>query len=223
MSLINDALKRARQAHQENSAPAVRAPDLRPVEPPQQATQARPGLLVPAVLVVVALTGLLLCLILWKKQGPTATAESPGSITAAARTAIEPVKQTAAVAPVDRTGPAAGATAALNVASRLDNPPTSEPSATGPKLGNSAAATTNQAVNIADVPATNHPAAAEAPSVPPLKLQSIVFNPRSPSALINGRVVFVGDRVREFHVAAIRRAEVVLTGVQTNLTLNLDP
>ena len=59
---------------------------------------------------------------------------------------------------------------------------------------------------------------------PPLKLQSIVFNPRSPSALINGRVLFIGDRIRDLRVTAIRRDEVVLTGVgRTNLLLSLEP
>ena len=38
---------------------------------------------------------------------------------------------------------------------------------------------------------------------PPLKLQGIVYDPKRPSAVINGRTVFVGDRIRQLRVVAI--------------------
>ncbi|HTL15982.1 MAG TPA: hypothetical protein VL793_02040 [Patescibacteria group bacterium] len=56
------------------------------------------------------------------------------------------------------------------------------------------------------------------PGQPPVKadfpknarLQGIIFNPKSPSAIINGKTVFVGDRVGHARVASIERASVTL-------------
>ena len=56
-----------------------------------------------------------------------------------------------------------------------------------------------------------------------LKLQGIVFNPRRPSALINGRVMFVGDRVRDLRITAIHPGDVVLTGPGRTNILSLEP
>lgn len=41
------------------------------------------------------------------------------------------------------------------------------------------------------------------PKPAPLKLQGIVYDPKRPSAVINGRTVFVGDRIRQMRVIAI--------------------
>jgi hypothetical protein len=70
---------------------------------------------------------------------------------------------------------------------------------------------------------TNAPSLADTPPKPaPPKLQGIVFNPRRPSALINGKPVFIGDRVGEFHVIAIDQESATLAGAgQTNI-LTLD-
>lgn len=73
--------------------------------------------------------------------------------------------------------------------------------------------------NVSD---TNSAVATE-PAPPPLKLQGIVYNPRRPSALINGRVVFVGDRIRDLKISAIHADNVVLTGVGRTNLLNLEP
>jgi hypothetical protein len=71
---------------------------------------------------------------------------------------------------------------------------------------------------------TNNPGTTERTVAPaPLKLQGIVFNPKRPSALIHGRVLFVGDHIRDLRINAIRPDNVVLTGVGTNLVLSLEP
>src|SRR5262249_59559501 len=72
---------------------------------------------------------------------------------------------------------------------------------------------------------TNHLVTAElsVPAPPPLKLQGITFNPKRPSAMINGRVVFIGDKVRDLHVMTIRRDEVVLAGSGQTNVLSLEP
>jgi cytoskeletal protein RodZ len=56
------------------------------------------------------------------------------------------------------------------------------------------------------------------PSPPELKLQGILFNPKSPSAVVDGRTVYVNDRVSGFRVLAITPTTVTLAdAVQTNV------
>jgi hypothetical protein len=76
---------------------------------------------------------------------------------------------------------------------------------------------------MAEAADTNRPAAVEPPSPPPLKLQSIVYNPRRPSAMINGRILFVGDRVSEYRVVTIHADNVLLAGAGHTNLLSLDP
>jgi hypothetical protein len=66
--------------------------------------------------------------------------------------------------------------------------------------------------------ATNPPA----PLPPALKLQMVLFSPSRPSAMINGKTVFVGDRIADARVVAITQTTVsVLQDGQTNV-LSLD-
>ena len=57
------------------------------------------------------------------------------------------------------------------------------------------------------------PAAAQV-EFPPLTLQGIFYRPKNPSALINGRTLFVGDQIGEVKVIAIepRSVKVELHG-----------
>src|SRR5580765_5542047 len=72
MSLINDALKRAKQAQAQTSPPATAGPPLRPVEqtPP---THKPFGLLLPAVLIAIIGIGLFL---VWDRLHKTQGAEA---------------------------------------------------------------------------------------------------------------------------------------------------
>jgi hypothetical protein len=57
-----------------------------------------------------------------------------------------------------------------------------------------------------------------APKWPPLKLQGIVFSPQRPSVLINGRTLFVGEKLDDLRVVAIDRGSATLVGWgQTNI------
>jgi hypothetical protein len=56
---------------------------------------------------------------------------------------------------------------------------------------------------------------------PPLKLQGIFFNPRSPSAVVNDRTVYVGDRVNGFRVQAITPHSVALSSATATNVLSL--
>ena len=59
------------------------------------------------------------------------------------------------------------------------------------------------------------------PPKPELKLQAILFNPRSPSAVVNGRTVYVGDRVSGARVTAITSKAVTLTSETFTNVLSL--
>lgn len=217
MSLINDALKRAKQAHQESSTPVAPVPQLKPVEPVPHDARRAAGLLLPLALGTIALLGLLLLWVLWKRQGSPQALAGTDSITAAARTpahadtSIEPESQKSPVTP---SSSPAGTTAPAN-------PPTNVPALAaltenGPSNTNASGSSeteTNHAMVLS--PASPRPT--------PLKLQSIVFNPKTPSAMINGRVVFVGDRIRDERITAIHRDEVVLTGAGRTNVLSLEP
>jgi hypothetical protein len=73
---------------------------------------------------------------------------------------------------------------------------------------------TPQVVSVA----TNTPAVSE--DVKPLapRLQAVIFSPRNPSAVINGRTVFKGDRLGAFRVTSITANSATLVGEgQTNV------
>ena len=173
MSMINDALKRAKQTQKEKP-PAT--PDLKfqPVEPGQEARPHSSQLMIVGLVlgltVIVGLGGLLI----W------AVAQShEASLQAQARAANE---------------------AGTNNPGRLADPPPAP------------------AISPEDAETNSQPAVAvETPKAPELKLQGIFFNPRSPSAVVSGRTVYVGDRVNGFRVLAITPQTVTLGNeTQTN-------
>lgn len=203
MSLINDALRRAKQA-QLDTPPADPAPvaQFRPVEPSVQPARHGLGLMLPISLTLVALLALLL---LWElsKRG-----SSPSPVAAH----MLPSEQSAPTPPAEAsplpaTPPVMSTTGSVKptIANAPDN-----------------SANTNAAATISDATDTNQVANAEPPPAP-LKLQSIVYSPQRASAMINGRVVFVGDHVRDLKVTAIHRDDVVLIGAGRTNLLSLDP
>ena len=70
----------------------------------------------------------------------------------------------------------------------------------------------NAATNVVESPAPK-------PLPPAFKLQSIFYNPKNPSVVINGKTLFVGDRVGEARVVSIRQdsATIVTSAGKTNL------
>ena len=167
MSLVNDALKRAKQAQQDNP-PATPPLQFRPVEPANEGHPDSPLLIVGAVLgltVVVLLGGLFVWAVVSRQRA---------DIQAEAKT-VQPVP--AVTVPV-------------------------EP------------------VVIPEVTTNSQPEVVEPPK-PEFKLQGIFFNPRSPSAVVNGRTVYVGDRVSGFNVIAITPKAVTLTSATETNVLSL--
>jgi hypothetical protein len=66
--------------------------------------------------------------------------------------------------------------------------------------------------------ATNAPVISEDIRPPEPKLQAVIFNPRNPSAVINGCTVFRGDRFGAFRVTKITADTATLVGEgQTNI------
>jgi hypothetical protein len=60
-----------------------------------------------------------------------------------------------------------------------------------------------------------------APKWPPLKLQAIVFNPKRPSVLINGKTLFIGEKLGDLRVVAIDRESATLAGTGQTNTLTM--
>ena len=166
MSMINDALKRAKQAQQEKPPPN---PELafRPVEPANEGQSGSPLLFFGAFvgLVIVITVGGLLIWAVTSKQGADLTAE--------ARTASQPAPAVVAAEPVVTP------------------------------------ATTNSQAGVAE------------PPKPEFKLHGIFFNPTRPAAVVNGRTVYVGDRVSGLNVKAITPTAVILTSATETNVLSL--
>ena len=200
MSLINDALKRAKQAQQKNDPPpSAPSTPLRPAEP------ARPGDSPTGLLWPIAVALLLLMIgagVVWfvvNRSGATKSVarvptSKPATQAASATTPMPiPTSSQANPVPVVRSHPPAAPS------------PASAPAPTVTSPG--------------QIPlATNVPAiATEAPPALP-KLQGILYRPDRPSALLNGRTVLIGGRSGEFLVVAITQQSVtVVRAGQTNV------
>ncbi|MCX6922165.1 MAG: hypothetical protein NT154_02940 [Verrucomicrobia bacterium] len=219
MSLINDALKRAKEAQQEAPPSLSAHPLLRPYEPAQPA---RPGLslLVPAALAIVGLVGLFF---VWRwTQPPELTRlRRPSVITPA--TASKDAAPQPALAVESPATPAPTLTTQSNKALRATSPPSP---AAGPTATLTAEATTakvsspittaseSEATSAAIIPAAP-------PNTAPLRLQAIVFNPNRPSALISGKTLFIGDTLGAMRVVAIDRKSATLVSAGHTNVLSL--
>jgi hypothetical protein len=192
MSLINDALKRAKQAQQENP-PTTPPLEFRPVEPAQGESR-RPTLLVVALSLVVVsilgLAGLLVCFVTQSSQSPLPVAArmADAPVPPSVPPPVEPARAPQPVVP-----PPAG-----EVAEHPDEPDTN-----GVPVG---------------------AALVEALPPPALKLQGIFFNPNNPSAVVNGRTVYLGDRVNGFRLVAVSPvAATFASATETNVLSLSEP
>lgn len=227
MSLINEALKRAKQAQAENAPTRPALPALRPVEAEKVAQTKSFSPVWPLGLATLGLAGLVVLFVIWKKDAAPRPGSGPAPIPVSAKTSAPAPVVTAAdtaktsVAPSRSDAsipPSSVATERLDTTSKTTDHTLSS-SSTQMQVG-----ATNFAVAATDTSDSNRLAVLPtAPVPPPLKLQSIVFNPRQPSALISGHVVFVGDRLRDFRVMAIHRGDVLLVGQGITNTLALEP
>ena len=199
MSLINDALKRATQS----PASSPNAPTPEPHPPMKPVDYHRGGLpryFFPALLAVLAGA----CWFIVKGVQATRLASVPLPIHAREPQPTPPSDAEALA--LSGTAPTSASTPAVD-----DSAP--------------AAPIPNRNFSLEDAPSASAPPAAAAPvettKATALKLQGVFFRTANPSAMVNGKTVFVGSRVSGATVKAITRESVTLEadGQTTVLTL----
>jgi outer membrane protein assembly factor BamB len=220
MSLINDALKKAKQAQKKSPPPPAPAVPHRPAETTQSEIPTS-GMLWP-----LALAGLaaVVVLMIWfaLRTGGSRETVSVGAQLQPAAVALKTVP--AASSPTSRTLAAATKPVVQNPAPLPTTAPSDLPS---PKTATAAPfATPTQAgttVTAADPGHASTPAAV-VPSEPPAilatvpKLQGIFYRPDRPAAVLSGKTVFVGSTTGDYRVVAIDPATVTLVRAgQTNV------
>lgn len=199
MSLINDALKRARQAQPKTPPLSVPGVPLRPVEAARPRSSG-PGMLLPVAVVGVLVIGFL---VWWagnrgeagKKVAPVTTREASVPPSAATTTA-KPVAGESPQQP-ESTPPLKAAPAVSPPVAAV--PPAVTPAPSVPSV------VTPPVTTSPDVSAKVPPPAIAWP-----KLQGIFYRPDRPSVLLNNKTVLVGERSGEFLVVAIDRQSVTL-------------
>lgn len=184
MSLINDALKRAKQARLQNPFDGQPMVPLQPVD-----YAARPnwffrtvmGLLVLASL---ALSGWFFCK--WWLTG-----DESQRVTGVASQSTTPAAATT-TAPAKPARPKQAIKVSTNIVRRANFVAPAQPQTETP-----------------GTPTTNAPVPAPGPFAD-LKLQSIIFRDEKPAALINGEMLLVGEEIRGARVVRIERQSVTI-------------
>lgn len=193
MSLINDALKRARENQPRTQPPAEVVPPLEPATPPPTSDGSGTKFVLYLMILCVAVGNVLLFVYASRRQ-----AEKLAAPEAAAGT----VATSPAAPAADEPQPAA---TAAPVPSAPLAPPVAAIPAQEPARPESV---------VTDLAA---PVVA-APQPAPLRLQSVILGGQRSSAMISGKVLFLGDRIQGWQVAAIAGEEVTLVrDGQTNV------
>jgi hypothetical protein len=151
------------------------------------------GWILPAVIILLIAAAFFFIGMAMSKRKPSPVATTPE---------ISPAQQVV-------TAPATAATAAVPVSA-----PASIPS---PAISN-----VNEVAVISNSVPPPQPSPPPPPPPPQLKLQGIFYTPPQPSAIVNGKTVFVGDSVGDFTVKEITKNSVVLQnadGSEKKLTI----
>jgi hypothetical protein len=189
MSLINDALKRAKES-QRNDVPSGVSP-MRPVDtnqPEREFHFVLPVTIFFLIAVALVLTGMALA---------GHAHKIPAEKLVAAPVAVPKPEAVAAVPPVTN----APAPAAL---------PTNPPAVSTPAVA---------AVSAAPPVAATNPVVTSPPPAKPLRLQGIAYDVVRPSVIIGGKAFYVGNLVDGMRVTAILPDSVTLTGDGRTKTL----
>jgi hypothetical protein len=185
MSLINDALKRARENQQSTRPPATPMPPLEPVATPP-ATGGGGAKFTLYLLIFCVVVGNLLLFVYASRRQAARSAD----LEAAART-VDP----SPVTPVAVEPPASASSVVESTpapAAPVDEMPV-------------VPAVPSQPANAEPAP----PAAAPAPPAP-LRLQSVILAGQRSSAMISGKVLFLGERIQGWQVTRIDSETVTL-------------
>jgi hypothetical protein len=184
MSLINDALKRAKEAQQPARTQTAGLSQFRPVEPAQVVAQ-RHGLKTPLTAALVCVVAVLLTIEWLGKSRVTNSTLREEPETAVGETLPAAPTVTSQPASTHQQAPALAATASPAAVSATATP-----------------VLPPQTNLVAVTPATAAPPAA--PREPQVKLQGIFYNPSRPSAMINGQTVFIGESVDGYELVGIK-------------------
>jgi len=211
MSLINEALKRAKEA--KAAPPPAAGPQFRPVDP-QPERDSRSTVMVVSAFSLVLVLALLLAWLLIQRNGAASTAVRASE---APNIPAVPVKQTAPAVSLPKP------VAARQVASPSIEPSSVAAIKTEVSAQPASTAPPAAAATVDPVVATPITAAIEPPPKPaPPKLQGIVFNPTRPSAMINGRTLFIGEKFGELRLVAITSDSATLVGGGRTNVLSLE-
>jgi hypothetical protein len=222
MSLINDALKRANQANrQKNESSPVPGPSMQPVDRPGGATQGRSNVVAILLLIVMGLAGVFFAL-WWNTRHPTpAVAQRPLERSEPVPTAPVASSPPLTVEPVGETK-RPRIQINTNIVIRELPAPVVEPKIPEPQVAVAASAavipsvvTTNGSSSVSETPAP--PA-----TFPAVKLQGVFFRLKNPEAVVNGKILRVGESVLGAKVTRIDRREVVVEWNGQSKTLSLD-
>ena len=222
MSLINDALKRANQAARQKSGQSSPAgASMQPVAPLGGALRGRSNVVAILLLVVIGLAGLFFVLWWNTRQPSPATARHPAgrpeSVTTAS-VAADPAPTPELSADTKRPRIQINTNIVIReLPAAVIEPRTSEPPSAG------AASASAIPTSIAS---KGDPSAAEAlvapASFPAVKLQGVFFRLKNPEAVVNGRILRVGESISGARVTRIDRREVVIEWNGQSKTLSLD-
>lgn len=207
MSLINDALKRAKQVQKKPSPPLAGVP-LRPAEPVRSVNAPRPLLLpILAAAALVFMGGVLIVVALTRGFGLKS-----GEPVAINSDVVAPKDNPRTAATLSRTAEVAPATRIATPGAALQPAPTNPP----PPAAGVASVVTQAVVTVES---SNAVAVVRVPLEPQLpRLQGIIFSPTRPTAFLNGKSVVVGGRVGDYTVLAItKQAVTVERSGQTNV------
>jgi len=210
MSLVNDALKRARMAQQPGPASSPPGPRLQPAETASSGVLARARL--PWFTTIGAV--FLGCLCLWqalRKEGSASPATLP--------TLARPVQSTLTSKPATPSPPIPSLPRSAPLPARTA-PPQSAPPLSSKANPVTAAAPAPPVVAPALKTTVAGPVG-PATVPPPLKLQAIVYDPKHPSAMISGRILFLGEKIGDLRLAALDRKSATLIGVGHTNVLTL--
>jgi cytoskeletal protein RodZ len=221
MSLINDALKQAGKAQQENPPPESNL-HFRPAEERPHRSYTPPAIMYAVFVVVLVLGGLLVLLALRKSPEVVKAKASRTSSKAAAipdtPASAAPVEANPIVFP-----PKPAAPPVAEPPPATQTPPTAtssqEPPQAAPKPINTPTEPTAAPTTPTNATAVAPPVEPPKPAKP--KLQGISYNPTRPSAVINGRTLYVGDRMGEFNVREITKDAVTLVSATQTYVLSL--
>jgi hypothetical protein len=193
MSLINDALKRAKESQRKDNPPV--GSSLHPMETNPKERDSNLVLPVVIIFLIVAALGLI-GLAMVKHNSTKIPAEN-----LATAPAIVPKPPVVTAVPLEINLPPPA------------TPPTNSPATSTPVV---------VAAPVAPPVAATNSVVTSSPTPKPLRLQGISYDAAHPSAIVNGKAVYVGSRVDGMRVTAISPDSVTLAGGGRTKTLVVD-